>query len=60
MEISEVDCGNLYNLAIATTKAENPAAEEANPAAVGKLFSETICKPQLDILGKDESDCSNS
>lgn len=29
---------------MALTKAAKPAAEEASPAAVGKLFSETMCR----------------
>src|SRR6185369_15042133 len=33
-----------YKLAKVYTKHANPDAEDANPAAVGKLFSEHICK----------------
>ena len=44
--------GNLNNLAMATTNAANPAAEDANPAAVGKLFSDTMCNFHLESWGK--------
>lgn len=34
------------------TNAANPAAEEAKPAAVGKLFSETMCNFICDNFGE--------
>ena len=52
------DAGSSYKLAMALTRAANPAAELANPAAVGKLFSETIRKAKVDSFGREESDDS--
>jgi len=40
---------------MARTRAANPAAEDASPAAVGKLFSETMCKGQCESLGREGS-----
>lgn len=40
---------------MAWTRAAKPAAEDARPAAVGKLFSDTILRGRLDSLGKEES-----
>lgn len=45
---------------MARTSAAKPAAEEARPAAVGKLFSETIRRGSWESFGRDESDCSNA
>lgn len=45
---------------MARTKAANPAAELASPAAVGKLFDETICKENVDSSGRDGSPSSSS
>jgi len=45
--------GNSYKFAIARTRAANPAAELARPAAVGKLFSETIFRGRVESLGSD-------
>jgi hypothetical protein len=38
---------------MARTRAAKPAAEEARPAAVGKLFSETMCRAHFDNGGRD-------
>jgi hypothetical protein len=45
------ELGSSYKLAMARTRAAKPAAEEANPAAVGKLFSETIFRGKVESLG---------
>lgn len=45
--------GNSYKSAIALTSAANPAAEEARPAAVGKLFSETIFRFRVESFGRE-------
>lgn len=37
------ESGSSYRSAMARTRAAKPAAEDASPAAVGKLFSETMC-----------------
>lgn len=37
---------------MARTRAAKPAAEEARPAAVGKLFSETIFNGRVDSFGR--------
>jgi hypothetical protein len=42
-------------LAIARTSAAKPAALEARPAAVGKLFSETILRGREASAGREES-----
>jgi len=47
-------------LAIARTRAANPAAELARPAAVGKLFSETIRSGRDDSFGRDGWDDSSA
>ena len=44
-----------YKLAIALTSAAKPAAELAKPAAVGKLFSETIRREREASFGREES-----
>jgi hypothetical protein len=38
---------------MARTSAANPAAEDASPAAVGKLFSETIFKGKVESFGNE-------
>lgn len=45
---------------MARTNAANPAAELASPAAVGKLFEETICRGKVDSFAKDGSFSSTS
>lgn len=45
---------------MAWTKAANPAAEEARPAAVGKLFSETSFSGMADSLGRDPLEASRA
>lgn len=44
---------------MARTSAANPAAEEASPAAVGKLFSDTMRRGRAESLGRDESEASS-
>jgi hypothetical protein len=41
-ESSEGGVGSLYSAASEDTRAANPAAEDASPAAVGKLLKEAI------------------
>jgi hypothetical protein len=38
---------------MALTSAANPAAEDARPAAVGKLFSDTMRSGNVDNLGRE-------
>lgn len=45
---------------MARTSAAKPAAELARPAAVGKLFSDTIFKGRLDSFGREEFADSSS
>lgn len=45
---------------MARTRAAKPAAEEASPAAVGKLFSETMRRGRAESLGRDESEDSRA
>jgi len=52
--------GSSYRFAIARTRAANPAAELASPAAVGKLFSETIRRGRVESFGSDEFDDSRA
>lgn len=52
IESSEGDAGSSYRSAIALTRAANPAALEAKPAAVGKLFSDTIFSGYVDSFGR--------
>lgn len=47
------DWGSSYKSATARTRAAKPAAELARPAAVGKLFSETIRRGKAESFGKD-------
>jgi hypothetical protein len=54
-ESSVGEDGSSYRSATALTKAAKPAAELANPAAVGKLFSETMRSGKEDKLGREES-----
>jgi hypothetical protein len=54
------DEGSSYRFAIALTSAANPAAEEARPAAVGKLFSETIRRGREESLGRAGLDSSRA
>jgi len=49
-----------YRFAIARTRAAKPAAEEARPAAVGKLFSETIFRGRVESFGREESEASRA
>jgi hypothetical protein len=57
-ESCEGDCGREYKSAIARTRAAKPAAEEASPAAVGKLFSDTMYSGRLCSLGSVGSESS--
>jgi len=41
-ESSEGEVGSLYRAAREATRAANPAAEDASPAAVGKLLKEDM------------------
>jgi hypothetical protein len=41
-ESSDGDEGSWYNAAREDTRAANPAADDASPAAVGKLFRDAI------------------
>jgi hypothetical protein len=54
------ELGSSYRFAMARTRAAKPAAEDARPAAVGKLFSETIRKGSVESLGSDWLDDSSS
>jgi hypothetical protein len=54
-ERSAGDCGSWYRFAMARTKAANPAAELAKPAAVGKLFSDTMRSGRAESFGREES-----
>jgi len=45
---SDAELGNSYNAASAETRAANPDAEEARPAAVGKLLREAICTENVE------------
>lgn len=45
---------------MARTRAAKPAADEARPAAVGKLFSETRRSGMVESLGSDESAASRA
>lgn len=45
---------------MAWTRAAKPAADEARPAAVGKLFSETIFRGKVDSLGSEASAASRA
>ena len=40
---------------MALTRAANPAAELASPAAVGKLFSDTMWSGKVESLGSEAS-----
>ena len=44
---------------MARTRAAKPAAEEASPAAVGKLLHETMRRGKADSLGSDGSEDSS-
>ena len=50
----------MYRSAMARIRAAKPAAEDARPAAVGKLFEETMRSGNVDNLGRAESACSIS
>lgn len=54
------DEGSSYKFAIALTSAANPAAEDARPAAVGKLFSETIRRGRVASFGREGSAASRA
>lgn len=45
---------------MARIRAAKPAAEDARPAAVGKLFSETILRLRAASLGRAASDDSRA
>lgn len=45
---------------MARTRAAKPAAEDARPAAVGKLFSETMCRAHFEHGGRDGLAASSS
>lgn len=51
--MAEMSPSTLYRVANAKTKQAYPAAEEARPAAVGKLFSEQMWMFQLSISEED-------
>ena len=59
-ESSVGDCGRAYRSAIARTRAAKPAAEEASPAAVGKLLTETRRKGKVDRGGRLGSTSSSA
>ena len=46
------ECGSWYRSATARTRAAKPAAEEARPAAVGKLLMETRRRGKVDRDGR--------
>lgn len=52
--------GSSYKFAIARTRAASPAAEEARPAAVGKLLFETIFRGSVESLGSEGLEASSS
>lgn len=45
---------------MALTSAAKPAADDARPAAVGKLFSETIFKGRVESFGSEVSEASRA
>jgi hypothetical protein len=45
---------------MARTRAAKPAAEDARPAAVGKLFSDTMRRGKEDSLGSEGSTLSRA
>lgn len=47
------DDGSSYKSAMARTRAAKPAADDARPAAVGKLFSETMRRGSAASLGRE-------
>ncbi len=57
-ERSRGDCGSWYRSAIARTRAAKPAAEEARPAAVGKLFVLARRRGWVDSFGRVGSESS--
>ena len=54
------DAESLYRLATARMRAAKPAAELARPAAVGKLFCETILSGKEASLGREGSEASRA
>lgn len=61
MRLSSVGVlGSSYRSAMARTKAAKPAAELARPAAVGKLFVDTIRRGYVDNGGSEESAASRA
>lgn len=48
-ESSDGEAGSLYNAAREDTSAAKPAAEDARPAAVGKLLCELMCTAKAEI-----------
>lgn len=47
-ESCEGEAGSAYNAAREETKAAKPEAEEARPAAVGKLLCEQMCTGKVE------------
>lgn len=45
---------------MARTRAAKPAADDARPAAVGKLFSDTMRRGKLASFGREESAASRA
>lgn len=45
---------------MARTRAAKPAADDASPAAVGKLFADTSLSGIVESLGKEELAASSS
>lgn len=56
--VGEVESSN--KLAIARTSAAKPAADDARPAAVGKLFSETMRRGRVESFGREGLDASRA
>ena len=59
-ESSVGDWGSSYKSAMARTRAAKPAAEDASPAAVGKLLALTSLREWVDSFGKEGLASSNS
>lgn len=59
-ESSTGECGREYRSAIARTRAAKPAAEEARPAAVGKLLTERMRRGYVDRGGREGFAVSSS
>ena len=54
------DCGKEYRSAIARTRAAKPAADEASPAAVGKLLTDTRRRGNTERQGSEGSASSST